>query len=543
MNSKAIKFQKIVIVFFLVFFFLGVFIFRDYGISWDEPAQREIGQKNYSYIFEGNKELKELKDQNYGASFEIALIAGEKIFKLSDTRSIYFLRHFANFSIFFIGGIFFYLLIEEIWHRKMFGLLGVTFLICSPRIFADSFYNSKDIIFMVFYLTCGYSLLLYFRLKSYKTLLFHCLCTALAISCRVAGISMLLATIIFQITLLLSYQDKEAKKSYLGKSLFQLSSYILITSLLTFLFWPILWENPLKIFEAIKESAHFLQGDTMLYRGEFVLPYQLPWHYIPTWILITTPISFVLFFFLGTVNLVTKTFKKTLSQTKKKGEKISRNSPEIKILVLFFLSTLPIGVAIFFHSSLYDAWRHFFFVYPFFLLVTLYGIRTLLNTRLKFFTALVLVLNLSQVITFMIKNHPYQNVYFNFLAGKDMTEISKNYEMDYWGLSYRKALEYLVSTVPGEIRISRIYYPVDANLFSLDQKDQDRIILTDLYTDNLKDIDHGDYFVSSNKWHPLPFPCGKPLYSVTVEHVLLVSVFEAKKCDFSSDTANFHQWE
>ena len=41
----------------------------------------------------------------------------------------------------------------------------------------------------------------------------------------------------------------------------------------------------------------------------------------------------------------------------------------------------------------------------------------------------------------MIKNHPHQNVYFNFLAGKN---IEKKFELDYWGLSNKQAYEYIL---------------------------------------------------------------------------------------------------
>ena len=41
----------------------------------------------------------------------------------------------------------------------------------------------------------------------------------------------------------------------------------------------------------------------------------------------------------------------------------------------------------------------------------------------------------------MIKIHPYQNVYFNFLAGK---KIEGKFETDYWALSNKQALEYIL---------------------------------------------------------------------------------------------------
>ena len=41
--------------------------------------------------------------------------------------------------------------------------------------------------------------------------------------------------------------------------------------------------------------------------------------------------------------------------------------------------------------------------------------------------------------------HPYQNVYFNRLAGKDMQMIKQRFDLDYWGLAYREGLAYILS--------------------------------------------------------------------------------------------------
>ena len=42
----------------------------------------------------------------------------------------------------------------------------------------------------------------------------------------------------------------------------------------------------------------------------------------------------------------------------------------------------------------------------------------------------------------MIKNHPYQFVYFNKFAGED---IANSFDVDYWGVSNKSALTYIVS--------------------------------------------------------------------------------------------------
>ena len=59
------------------------------------------------------------------------------------------------------------------------------------------------------------------------------------------------------------------------------------------------------------------------------------------------------------------------------------------------------------------------------------------NWQLKIFVALFL----THIAFIMIKDHPHQNIYFNFLAGKN---IGTKFELDYWGLSNKQALEYIL---------------------------------------------------------------------------------------------------
>ena len=125
-------------------------------------------------------------------------------------------------------------------------------------------------------------------------------------------------------------------------------------------------------------------------------------------------------------------------------------------LIFFAWIFLPVMTVILFHSTVFDEWRHMLFVYGGFVGVSLIGINGVyeffkqrLSVKYKqFFCRLwtgVIVLSLLQVAFVMMRYHPYQNVYFNRLAGSDLEEIKKRFELDYWGLSYRRALEYIVS--------------------------------------------------------------------------------------------------
>ena len=53
----------------------------------------------------------------------------------------------------------------------------------------------------------------------------------------------------------------------------------------------------------------------------------------------------------------------------------------------------------------------------------------------------------------MYKYHPHQYVYFNFLTGKD---FNKKFEMDYWGLSNKAAIEHIASKEDKIVKIAKI---------------------------------------------------------------------------------------
>ena len=165
-------FQKRIyqIIFFLVLFLVGLLIHKDYGISIDEAFHRMMGfyWLNYVLDFFPNSELKKevynilinireahlnldhLTPNNfiYGVFFDIPAGLIETILNINEPKKIYFFRHFLNFLVFFISLIYFYKILSERFSEKKWAFLGTTFLILSPRIFSNSFYNPKDLIFM-----------------------------------------------------------------------------------------------------------------------------------------------------------------------------------------------------------------------------------------------------------------------------------------------------------------------------------------------------------------------------------------------------------
>ena len=173
-------YKVIVIIFFTVLLVIGITSFKDYGISYDEHIQRDSGIIASKYLLQGDQALVQWKDRYYGQFFELALIGVEKVFNLSDNlRLVYLSRHLLNFLLFYISVIFFYLLLKNIFKSWRIGLIGSLFLILSPRIFAESFYNSKDLPFMSMFIISIYTLFNYINDKSLKNTIFHSVAIAL----------------------------------------------------------------------------------------------------------------------------------------------------------------------------------------------------------------------------------------------------------------------------------------------------------------------------------------------------------------------------
>jgi hypothetical protein len=206
-------------------------------------------------------------------------------------------------------------------------------------------------------------------------------------------------------------------------------------------FWPWLWSDPWGHFsQAFANMAKFRWNGHVLYMGASMPGTELPWHYIPVWIVISTPLIYSVFFLIGAFGAVRRVIVRRFQ--------LWKGDAELQDVIFLTIFTGPIVAVIAFHSVLYNGWRQMYFVYPAFLLLALAGLVTswrALDHRFPAFARPLLValsfLSLADTAAWMVRAHPYQNVYFNVLAGKDW---KSRFELDYWGLGNRRALEYIL---------------------------------------------------------------------------------------------------
>ena len=102
-----------------------------------------------------------------------------------------------NFLVFFTGSIFFYKILFYSYKNFNLALIGTFLFIFSPRIFANSFYNNKDIIFLSLSCCTLFFLIKVLSTQSIKNILLFCLFAGLATGQRVIGIIYPLVLIIF----------------------------------------------------------------------------------------------------------------------------------------------------------------------------------------------------------------------------------------------------------------------------------------------------------------------------------------------------------
>ena len=122
------------ILFFSALLIVGILIFDDYGMSWDEYHHRANGFVSLNYIrsllslntYSGFPNLENYIAREYGVIFDLPMAYLEKLLLIEDSKNYFLMRHLTNFFIFFISCICFYLLLIKRFTYKlsMLGLLG-----------------------------------------------------------------------------------------------------------------------------------------------------------------------------------------------------------------------------------------------------------------------------------------------------------------------------------------------------------------------------------------------------------------------------------
>lgn len=429
------------IIFLLLFcgICISIIIYQDYGISIDEKHNRFYGIVNFKFFLdffnlkypadlnlESVQNLNNYPDKFYGAFYEmINFVFIEVILKKNDIQEIYYIRHLINHLLFLTSLFFYYKTLNIIFNKNVYAILGVIALYSTPRIFADSFYNGKDLAFLsIFLISCYFAIKCIQKFK-YKNLIILSFFSAFSMNLRLIGLYLPLV-----LTLFLLLENKINKKK------------IFYTLLLPFLFFfiitPFLWTDTLNnFFLMIKNSMSFkrMENFYVYFLGSYHKTKYLPEIYLPISFLVTSPILPSLLGIGGLIIILKKFLKRLFYIDETYSNKdIWKSKYEKLILFNFLVFVTPLFFFYVLNSIIYNGWRHFFFLYPMFLTISIYFLRSLIQKFKKnnIFIILIFLLFLIENIIGLIKFHPFQFIYFNPLIANKANRL---FEIDYWGVA------------------------------------------------------------------------------------------------------------
>jgi hypothetical protein len=496
---------------FLLSLCVGLAGYKDYGVAWDEPVQRDIAAVSYNYVFKGDTSLETYRDRDYGVAFELPLLAVEKALGLSDTSDIYLFRHLAVHCFFLLAAFVAYFLFHSLYRSRLLACLGFLILVLNPRLYAHSFFNSKDIPFMCMFLI---SLSLAYKafLKDRAWLYFVLgLSLGYTTAIRIMGIMLIVFILLFFFFDLVAAW-RSGKR---GKVLMNALIFLAGTILMLYASWPTLWRDPLNNFISCLQSfSHYVWDSEVLFMGKVYTGSTLPWYYIPVWFGITTPLLWLLAG-LSAIGVL-------LSHFVRQPLRFLQNNKERNFLLYLLCFTAPVTAVIVLDSVVYDDWRHLYFIYPPFVLLLIFALSKLRNKKLRIAAYTACAAQLICTAGFMYRSHPVQQVYFNALVPKQKDYAKKNFELDYWGASYKQGLDYLLKNEKDSIRVFWSLHPVINNVNILSSGQRGRIKL----------VDRGDYpyfFITNYRGrnpkdrfdHPMPF-------SVIVQNNTVLGVYRVE---------------
>lgn len=499
--------------FFVVLALVGLLLHRDYGIAWDEPWQVRHGGVLWRFIFEDDNGLLQDRARYHGTIVPFLWILMEKLDAFADSQQLYYFRHLGNFLLFYVGVVGFYLLCRRGFGSWTWALLAALMLVLSPRLFGHAFFNPKDVPFMSMFIWAAYTCVHLLEKPTWKAVVLHGLVCVVLVNFRMLGVLVPVLTVGF---LAARYVLMPETRMPWTRTVSMYAAYFAILCVGVVSLWPILWDEPLQQFvNAFHRLARFPWRGDVLYLGLYYQSDDLPWHYPFIWMAVTIPIVYLVLFPLGLLGFLRRLL----------GDPKRFESYWLDLLVLAWMVT-PVAAVLILNSVLYDDWRHLYFIYPAMLWFATRGARGVWawssrGAAVKLRPAWVAVIAfalLANAATIAVY-HPYQGVYFNRLAGTG-DEIRHRFEMDYWGVSYREGLEYILRTDPRErITVLAANVPGEWNSLILSDADRGRIH----YVYRARDA---DYFITNYRWHREDYDFEPPVYAISAGGARIFGVYD-----------------
>ena len=468
------RFHSLALIVWCLFLIAGLAIVDDYGVSWDTDEQRLVVINTLNYVLHSDPTLLQIDaGRFYGLAFDLPLLLlTERVLGLEDPRHVYLARHVLTHLFFLIGGFCCYLLALRLSGDRLIALLVMLLFLLSPRLYAHSFFNSKDGVF-----TSAFVMALLFASRAFDkdsvgAYRWSGMAAGLLVNLRIMGVVLVAVVLVFRAWAWFRAEGPAARR----RAAATMGVFALWGSLVLFISLPYLWGDPIgRLAEMPAVLRDHPVAANELFRGQVFPSAALPWDYVLHWFAISQPPVTLLLGLLG-LGALGLAAGGVVRRGADAGPGAAGGSAELRFGVLLATCfALPLVAFALLRPAAYDGWRHFHFLHgPFCLLATfaLMGLRQLSARGLRKewvggAASALTAAGLGVVAIEMAQIHPHQYLYFNFLVDRKTPEgLRERYETDYWNMMLRQGYEHILRQAPAStinMRPRKVAAPADIN--------------------------------------------------------------------------------
>ena len=538
--GERARFHGLALIVCALFLITGLAIVDDYGVSVDTGILRNITIDTINYVLHDDPgRLQADAIRFYGVAFELPLfLLTERVLGLEDPRHVHLARHVLTHLFFLIGGFCCYLLAFRLSGDRLAALLVMLLFLLSPRLYAHSFFNSKDAAFASAFVM---ALLFASRAFDKDSLGAYRWCGAAAgllVNLRIMGVVLFAVVLVFRLWAWFRAGGGAARRRAAATA----GVFALWGGVVLFISLPYLWGDPAgRLAEMGSTLGDHPVAAYELFRGQVFPSAALPWDYALRWFAISQPPVTLLLGLLGMGALVLAA-KGVVRRGAGVGPGAAWGGAELRFGVLLAACfALPLVAFALLRPNTYDGWRHFYFLHgPFCLLATfaLMGLRSLSarGARKGWVGGAACALaaaGLGVAALEMAQIHPNQHLYFNFLVDRKTPErLRERYETDYWDMALRQGYEHILRREPASIinmkrRDIHLWADINRNVQILPATARNRFT-----HDRSRDLDF--HLSGSAKQSPLPKdPFPPVLHQIKVYNntILTVSTPDLSRVD------------
>ncbi len=419
------------LIFLVLYLAYTVMTFRDFSMSWDEIDSINGGQHYYDYYFKGFRACDAVTSlfasHNYIYSLVLVALTG------NDAKTPIETYHLINMLLALFLYAAAYLLFLKMFRNGFLALAAPFALFLTPILTGHIPANYKDAPFAAVY--CLTLMMMYWldrwRPFFFRKVIILGVCVGLTASMRISGLTLIAVIVLFDF-----WKRKSGEPVFpslgrwIARETIAVTAILIVSQVVMALTWPYLGRDYFgRIFTVLHNALNFEWVSGTFYFGKTVYAqYRLPWHYLPVWIAISTPLFFL--FFAGL------SFFPRYHPKEDDWVKITVSCLTVNALVWFLIRPV-----------VYHGIRHFLFILPILSLLAARNLVLFLQPFMKrkkktFLDKAIFVgtaISIAVFLVVFVKIHPYQYIYYNELAGGLKGGV-KNFEGDYWANSTKEAV-------------------------------------------------------------------------------------------------------